>query len=52
MPRDLVDIFELFLSSNISHDVFNIGGVPQNTLSLLELLDLLEELNGSKKIRP
>lgn len=45
---DLVDAFDRFLSSNIKHEVFNIGGGPQNTLSLLELLDLLEELTGKK----
>jgi len=31
------------LNSNLKHEVFNIGGGPRNTLSLLELLDVLEE---------
>jgi CDP-paratose 2-epimerase len=32
----------------VKHDVFNIGGGPKNTLSLLELLDLLETLTTRK----
>jgi CDP-paratose 2-epimerase len=43
---DLVDAFDLFLQSNIKHAVFNIGGGPQNTLSLLELLELLHRMTG------
>ena len=38
---DLVRAFNKFLQSNIRHGVFNIGGGPENTLSLLELLDLI-----------
>jgi CDP-paratose 2-epimerase len=41
--KDLVDAFDLFLRSS-RHDVFNIGGGPSNTLSLLELVDLLRSL--------
>ena len=45
---DLVQAFDKFLSSNLRHGVFNMGGGPENTLSLLELLDLLKELTGKE----
>ncbi|MBS7250439.1 MAG: SDR family NAD(P)-dependent oxidoreductase [Candidatus Freyarchaeota archaeon] len=45
---DLVRAYELFLKSNLKQEVFNIGGGPENTISLLELLDLLEELTGKR----
>jgi len=45
---DLVEAFELFLNSNLKQEVFNIGGGPKNTLSLLELIDLLEQLIGKR----
>jgi len=41
---DLVEAFNKFLNSNLKHEVFNVGGGPKNTLSLLELLDLLKSL--------
>ncbi len=44
--KDLVKAFDLFLENNLRQEVFNIGGGPENTLSLLELLDLLEEITG------
>ncbi len=47
--KDLVEAYEKFRASNLRHEVFNIGGGPHNTLSLLELLDLLEEVLG---VRP
>jgi CDP-paratose 2-epimerase len=43
---DLVKAFDKFFSLNLKHEVFNIGGGPKNTLSLLELLDMLRELTG------
>jgi len=46
--KDLVNAFDAFLSSNLRHGVFNIGGGPENTLSLLELLEFLERLTGKK----
>jgi len=47
---DLVNAFDAFLQSKnqFSEKVFNIGGGPENTLSLLELLDLLEQLTGKR----
>jgi CDP-paratose 2-epimerase len=47
---DLVQAFYAFLQrkNRLSGEVFNIGGGPENTLSLLELLDLLELLTGKR----
>jgi CDP-paratose 2-epimerase len=44
--KDLVNAFDLFLQSSIKHEVFNIGGGPDNAVSLLELLDLLRAITG------
>jgi len=52
--RDLVDAFDAFLkrSKTLTGQVFNIGGGPKNTLSLIELMGLLEKLTGKRsKIR-
>ncbi len=51
---DLVNAFDL-ATQNISKtkgDIFNMGGGPDNTISLLELLDHLETLTGQKKEVP
>lgn len=45
---DLVAIFDSFVNSKLKHGVFNIGGGPSNTLSLLELLELLEKFTDKK----
>ena len=45
---DLVNLFDKFVNSNIKHDVFNTCGGPKYTLSLLELLELIEELTGKR----
>ena len=45
---DLIRAFDLFINSDLKQEVFNIGGGPENTLSLVELLDLLEELTGKR----
>ncbi len=37
-----------FINSNLKHGFFNTGGGPHNTLSLLELLDMLETLTGKR----
>ncbi|HVH14789.1 MAG TPA: NAD-dependent epimerase/dehydratase family protein [Candidatus Angelobacter sp.] len=41
--KDLILAFDHFVKSRIKHGVFNMGGGPENTLSLLELLDIIEE---------
>lgn len=47
---DLVDAFLLGQQHmhQLSGSVFNIGGGPANTISLLELLDLITELHGGE----
>jgi len=45
--EDLVRAYEAFLDSDLSHGVFNMGGGPTHTLSLLELLDLLRSRTGA-----
>jgi len=45
---DLLNAFEAAYQyrNDIQGEVFNIGGGPKDTLSILELFDLLEELSG------
>lgn len=47
---DLIQAFNAFLQrkKQLAGEVFNIGGGPENILSLLELLDLLEQLTGKR----
>jgi CDP-paratose 2-epimerase len=47
---DLVDAFLLAQAKmpEISGEAFNIGGGPANTISLLDLLDLIERLHGER----
>jgi CDP-paratose 2-epimerase len=45
---DLVKAFDSFVNSNFKQGVFNIGGGSDNTISLLELLDLLENLTDKR----
>jgi CDP-paratose 2-epimerase len=48
--EDLVDAFLLAQKHmpTISGRAFNIGGGPRNTVSLLELLDMIAELHGER----
>jgi len=47
---DLVRAFDAFVQKRdkIHHGVYNIGGGIKNTLSLLELLEMLEDLTGKR----
>lgn len=45
--EDLVKAYDAFLDKN-TNGIFNTGGGGGNTLSLLELLDILEELTGKR----
>jgi CDP-paratose 2-epimerase len=47
---DLIDAFDRFISKSGSmrSEVFNTGGGARNTMSLLELLDILEKETGKK----
>ncbi|NQT00082.1 MAG: GDP-mannose 4,6-dehydratase, partial [Candidatus Omnitrophica bacterium] len=40
---DLVAGYDAFIKSDLKHTVVNIGGGPENTLSLLEFLDFLQK---------
>jgi CDP-paratose 2-epimerase len=44
--RDLVAAFSRFLQSELKHGVFNMGGGPENTLSLVELLEMIRNITG------
>jgi len=45
---DLVEAYDKFARSNIKHGVFNTGGGPENTISLLEFISLIEKKTGRK----
>lgn len=45
---DLVQAYDLFVQSDIRHDVWNIGGGATNTTSLNEFIDFLEKETGKK----
>ncbi len=45
---DLIRAFDMFIKSSLRHEVFNIGGGKDNTISLLEFLSLLEKKTGKK----
>ena len=45
---DLIEGYDAFVKSNLKHAVFNIGGGPNNTISLLEFLDLLQKETGTR----
>lgn len=40
---DLVEAYDSFIQSDLKHSVFNIGGGPHNTISLLEFIDYLKK---------
>lgn len=49
---DLVDAFNRFINSDLKSGLFNIGGGPENTISLLEFLEELKLLTGkSPRVR-
>jgi len=45
---DLVDAFNRFINSDLKSGLFNIGGGPNNTISLLEFIDELEAKTSKK----
>ena len=46
--EDLVKAYDKFAESDIQHGVYNIGGGKENTISLLEFLDILKEEFGKE----
>jgi len=47
---DLIRGFDLFIKSNLKKEVFNIGGGPDNTISLLEFVEIVEN-NTKRKMK-
>ncbi len=45
---DLVQLYNQFVESDMQHGIFNTGGGTNNTLSLLELIEILEIAIGRK----
>lgn len=45
---DLIRAYDAFFSSSLKHGLYNIGGGPGNTLSLLEFVDQLAILIGKR----
>lgn len=45
---DLIRAFDLFIKSGLKKAVFNIGGGPDNTISLLEFIEMVETKTGRK----
>lgn len=43
---DLVEAYRAFLNSDLQHGVFNMGGGPEFTMSLIELLDIIRDKTG------
>jgi len=44
--KDLIELFDKFINSSMRTGVYNAGGGPNNTVSLLELLSILEKRLG------
>ena len=44
--EDLVNAFDWFITTKAASNVFNMGGGSNNTLSLLELIDVLKKITG------
>ena len=45
---DVVQAYDAFLSSGNKGGVWNLGGGPKNTLSIIECIDMLQEIRGKK----
>ena len=43
---DLVKAYDKFIHSDLRHEVFNIGGGPANTISLLEFIEAIKKETG------
>jgi len=47
---DVIAAYDKFARSKLKHEVFNIGGGPRNTISLLEFISMIEKKTGKKMI--
>ena len=45
--EDLIRAFDLFIKSNLKTEVFNIGGGKDNTISLLEFIEIIKAKTGN-----
>ena len=45
---DLVRLYDSFLKSKLKHGVYNTGGGPGNTMSLIELREILKAATGKE----
>jgi len=45
---DVVDAYMTFINSDVKHGIWNLGGGPDNTLSLKEHLNICEEIFGKR----
>ena len=45
---DVVRAYDAFIQGDVDHGVWNLGGGPANTLSIVECIDLLEDISGKK----
>lgn len=46
--EDLVGAYDKFFRNSIRHGVYNIGGGPDNTTSLLELIEMIDKETGTR----
>jgi CDP-paratose 2-epimerase len=46
--EDCVKAYDAFHKSDLDHGVFNLGGGLDNTLSLMECIDMLEDMTGKR----
>jgi CDP-paratose 2-epimerase len=44
--KDLIRVYDSFVNSKLKHGVFNIGGGENNTISLVELLEMIKKATG------
>lgn len=47
---DVVDAYTSFIKSDVKHGIWNLGGGPENTLSINEHLDLCEQLFDRRSV--
>ena len=46
--NDVIKAFDSFIQNPRNGEVYNIGGCKQNSASIIEIIDLIEEISGDK----
>lgn len=46
--EDLIQAYDAFIKGTARHGVYNMGGGPENTMSLRELIAILADVTGKK----